>query len=164
MNARAILTACGSALALGALLVPTATASSAKYRTHTEAARQFERAGITWVSSGHCSDRNRRSCTSFAGINRTTVSGVIAFKRASRCAVTITGGTETGHAMGTYSHGGGYKVDLNPTACVSRYITEHFRYAGKRGGDHARMYKSPAGNVYSRERSHWDVLYLNGNS
>ncbi|MCK7625307.1 hypothetical protein MUU72_19720 [Streptomyces sp. RS10V-4] len=157
-------TACAALLAAGLLAAgaPAATAAPAKY-THAAAAQQFRKAGITWTSSGRCSDRNNRRCTSFDGINRTTVAGVIAFKRTSGCAVTLTAGTERGHAAGTYSHANGYKVDVHVTSCVDRYITRHFHYAGPRPGDRAKRYRSPAGNVYAREGSHWDITYLNGN-
>ncbi|WP_245703509.1 hypothetical protein [Streptomyces lushanensis] len=150
---------------MGAVLLTTGVsdAAPAKWARHSDAAAQFERAGITSVSSGGCTDWDRSNCTSFTNINKATVSGAIAFKQASRCKVIITGGTETGHASGTYSHRNGYKVDMSRgkavAACLDSYITGTFTYAGKRG-DGARMYKSPAGNVYADERTHWDVTYL----
>ncbi|MFI1197850.1 hypothetical protein K2224_31250 (plasmid) [Streptomyces sp. BHT-5-2] len=157
-----LLTAAG--LLVGA--APTVTAAPAKY-THAAAALQFRKAGVAWTSSGRCSDRNNRTCTSFDRINRSTVAGVIAFKRASRCAVTVTAGTEKGHRSSRYSHWNGYKVDVRVTPCVDGYIAGHFRYAGRRPGDQAKTYKSPAGNVYAREVSrrgtHWDIVYFNGN-
>ncbi|MEU7055920.1 hypothetical protein [Streptomyces sp. NPDC046197] len=155
-----------SALLAGGLLTaaaPSAAAGPAKY-THAAAAQQLRNAGITWTSSGACSNRNNSRCTSFDQINKTTISGVIAFKGASRCAVTITGGTETGHAPGTYSHWNGYKVDVKLTSCVDRYVTTKFRYVGPRPGDHAKQYRSPAGNIYAHEGSHWDITYYNGGS
>jgi hypothetical protein len=165
MKHHATLTACASLLAAGMLAaaVPSVSADPAKYPTHDAAAQQLRQAGITWSSSGRCSDRNRSTCTSFTQINKATIAGVIAFKKASRCAVTITGGTEKGHSPGTYSHWNGYKVDISPNQCADNYITGNFRYAGRRVGDNAKMYKSPAGNVYAREGSHWDILYYNGN-
>ncbi|MEU0333984.1 hypothetical protein [Streptomyces sp. NPDC006193] len=153
--------AASTALLAGGLLaatVPAASAAPAKY-SHAAAAQKLRAAGIAWTSSGGCSNRNNRRCTSFERINRSTVAGVIDFRKASRCAVTITGGTETGHASGTYSHWNGYKVDIQPTTCVNRYITRKFRYVGQRPGDHAKQYKSPSGNVYAREGSHWDITY-----
>ncbi|MEU5211736.1 hypothetical protein [Streptomyces sp. NPDC020742] len=136
----------------------TAAASGTKL-TQAQAAGRLRAAGIGWTSSGHCSDRNNRRCTSFSRINSGTVNGIITFKRASHCAVTITGGTETGHASGRYSHWNGYKVDVAPTSCVTNYIKHSFRYIGKRG-DGAPMYRSSAGNLYARESSHWDITYL----
>ncbi|WP_310717008.1 hypothetical protein [Streptomyces lydicus] len=149
-----------TALAVVAPLVAAdpAAASGTKL-THAQAAGKLRAAGISWTSSGHCSDRNNRHCTSFTRINSGTVSGIITFKRASHCAVTITGGTETGHASGRYSHWNGYKVDISPTGCVTNYIKHAFRYVGRRG-DGAPMYKSSAGNIYARESSHWDITYM----
>lgn len=143
------------------LLSGVADAAPAKYR-HSEAAAQFRKAGISWVSSKGCSDWNKRGCTSFTNINRTTVAGVIAFKKLSKCPVVITAGTEVGHASGKYSHRNGYKVDMSTKGgCLDRYITRHFKKAGTRS-DGAKLYKSPSGNVYAREGNHWDVTYYNG--
>ncbi|MEU5714796.1 hypothetical protein AB0G71_03205 [Streptomyces sp. NPDC020403] len=139
-----------------------AEGAPAKY-THAAAAQQFRNAGISWTSSGGCSDWNKGTCTSFTNINRTTVAGAIAFKKASRCAVVITGGTEKGHSAGTYSHRNGYKVDMSvKKPCLDTYITKHYKKAGTRKGDGAALRKSPNGNVYAREGSHWDATYYNG--
>jgi hypothetical protein len=126
--------------------------------TDAQAASQLSGAGIGRSSSGGCTNRNVSTCTSYEQINQETVSGIITFKRISGCAITITGGTETGHASGTYSHWNGYKVDIPLTTCASSYITGHYAYAGVRG-DGAPMYKAPSGNVYARESSHWDITY-----
>lgn len=128
--------------------------------SHSEAASMIRSAGISVYSSGGCSDRNRSNCTSFEQINATTVNGVITLKRASGCSITITGGTETGHASGTYSHWNGYKVDVGMTSCVTNYVHRNFAYQGKRG-DGAPLYKSSAGNLYADEGSHWDITYFN---
>ncbi|MFJ5227090.1 hypothetical protein [Streptomyces sp. NPDC088400] len=156
----------GVIAAIGSVLLTAgmADAAPAKWAKHDQAAAQFRKAGITSSSSGGCSDWNKKTCTSFTNINKATVSGAIAFKKVSRCKVVITGGTERGHAAGTYSHRNGYKVDMSVTTCLNKYITGKagkFTYAGKRKGDGAKMYKSPAGNVYAREGSHWDVTYYN---
>ncbi|MEU3188174.1 hypothetical protein ABZ707_28855 [Streptomyces sp. NPDC006923] len=156
------LSALAAIASIGAVLFTAgaADAAPAKWANHNHAAAQFRKAGVTWSSSGGCSNWNRGTCTSFTNINKATVSGAIAFTRATGCRVNITGGTEVGHAAGTYSHRNGYKVDMALTTCLNTYITGTFRYAGKRG-DGARTYKSPAGNVYAREGSHWDVTYYN---
>lgn len=137
--------------------------------THEAAAREFRAAGVSWTSSKSCSNRRDRGCTSFTGINRATVSGAIAFKKASRCTVIITGGTEEGHSTrGKHTHRNGYKVDMalvkkhkNDVPCLDAYIDGHYAKAGTRG-DGAALYKSPNGNIYARETNHWDVTYLNG--
>ncbi|GAA2282825.1 hypothetical protein GCM10010415_60160 [Streptomyces atrovirens] len=152
---------------LSAAAVLTGTAASAeaaapaKYKTHAEAAAQLRKAGVNWSSSGGCSNRERTDCTSFEKINKASIAGVIAFKKATRCAIRVTGGTERGHAAGTYSHYNGYKIDIALNTCVNKYIADRFRYAGKRG-DGALLYKSPGGNVYAREGSHWDITYYHG--
>ncbi|MET7937577.1 hypothetical protein [Streptomyces sp. NPDC005322] len=129
--------------------------------SHSDAANRFRSAGIGWTSSGGCSDRNNPTCTSFEQINLSTVQGAITLKQASGCALTITGGTETGHASGTYSHWNGYKLDFSPTSCLSNYVTRTFTNIGPRPGDGAQQYKSGSGNIYARESNHWDVLYYN---
>lgn len=127
--------------------------------TQAQAASRIRGAGIDVYSSGGCTNRNKSNCTSFDQINDSTVAGIITLKGASGCAITITGGTETGHASGTYSHWNGYKVDVSITSCVSSYITRNFTYQGKRG-DGAPLYKSAAGNLYANEGNHWDITYF----
>jgi hypothetical protein len=117
-------------------------------------------AGIGIVSSGGCSDRNRPTCTSLEQIRTTSIGGIETLKRATGCAMTITGGTETGHASGTYSHWTGYKLDISKSSCVNSYITNTFKYIGKRG-DGADLYESGSGNIYADEGNHWDILYYN---
>ncbi|MDX3356148.1 hypothetical protein PV703_23100 [Streptomyces sp. ME01-24h] len=155
-----------SALAVAAmssvlLSANVAEAGAAKYTRHSDAAAQFRKAGVSWTSSGGCDNWDKKGCTSFTRINKATVAGVIAFKRLSKCRVVVTAGTEKGHSSGTYSHRNGYKVDMSRRdGCLDRYITSHFKRAGARR-DGTKLYKSPAGNVYAREGSHWDVLYYN---
>ncbi|MBH5337173.1 hypothetical protein IHE55_21345 [Streptomyces pactum] len=157
------------ALVMGALFAPGvgalsggpahATVTVTKL-THSQATAMFREVGITWSSSGGCSDRNNPTCTSFEQLNLATAQGAQTLKRASGCALNITGGTETGHAGGTYSHWNGYKLDFSPYTCLSNYITGTFTYIGVRG-DGAKMWQSGSGNVYARESNHWDVLYYN---
>jgi len=156
--AAAVLAAVAVAVPVAAVATTgTATASGAKL-SHRQAAHKLSKAGIHWTSSGHCSSKNNPHCTSFSGIHSGTVKGIVAFKKSSHCGITITGGTERGHASGKYSHGNGYKLDIDPTGCVTKHIKHAFKYAGKRG-DGAPMYKSSAGDVYARESSHWDITY-----
>ena len=128
--------------------------------SHADATNRLSSAGISWSSSGGCSDRNNPTCTSFDQVNLDSIRGIITLKSASGCAINITGGTETGHAGGTYSHWNGYKLDISPAACVSNYITGSFAFIGYRG-DGAAMYESGSGNIYARESNHWDILYYN---
>jgi len=133
-------------------------ASAVTKLTDAQAASQLAASGITRVSSGGCTNRNISTCTSYEQINQDTVTGIRTFRSVSGCAVTITGGTETGHASGTYSHWNGYKVDVSPTTCVSNYITGHYAYYGVRS-DGATMYRAASGNTYARESNHWDITY-----
>ncbi|MFI9027132.1 hypothetical protein [Streptomyces sp. NPDC053560] len=165
MRVRTVLSA--PALVLGVLFAPgfgvltgAGEAHAVTKLTHSQATTMFRNAGITWSSSGGCSDRNTPTCTSFDQLNQATAQGAVTLKKASGCALNITGGTETGHASGTYSHWNGYKLDFALSTCVSNYVTGTFAYIGVRG-DGAPMYRSGSGNIYAKEGSHWDVLYYN---
>ena len=142
-------------LALATLLVGALPASAV---TQASAASQFSAAGITWSSSGGCTTRSNPTCTSFEGIRQTTIDGAKTLKSASGCSLNITGGTEVGHASGTYSHYNGYKLDFSRTTCLTNYVHTYFTYIGLRG-DGAPQYRSGAGNVYADESSHWDVTF-----
>jgi hypothetical protein len=131
---------------------------SATAVTQASAASQFSAAGIGWSSSGGCTDRYVATCTSFDGIRQATIDGGITLRRASGCALTITGGTETGHASGTYSHWNGYKLDFSRTTCLTSWVHNTYTYIGLRG-DGAPLYRAASGNVYADEGSHWDVTY-----
>ncbi|MCO5970089.1 hypothetical protein [Actinoallomurus soli] len=114
--------------------------------------------GVRWVSSGHCSRRGDSRCTSFEGLRAATFAGLLALKEASHCHLTVSGGTEAGHAAGRYSHGAGYKLDLLPNRCLDRYIPEHFERVPTRG-DGAVQYRAPGPVMFARERSHWDITF-----
>jgi len=133
-------------------------ASAVTKMTHSQATAIFSAAGITWSSSGGCSDWNNSTCTSFTNINDSTVYGVRTLKQASGCAVNITGGTETGHASGTYSHRNGYKVDISKYTCVGNYIKNSFTRIANRGDGYP-QWKAASGNIYCDEGSHWDITY-----
>src|SRR4051812_26028700 len=113
--------------------------------TQAQAASQLSAAGVTWSSSGGCTNRYNSTCTSFEQINQSTVSGVITLKRSSGCAINITGGTETGHASGTYSHWNGYKVDVSHNTCNNNYIHTYFTRIGNRGDGYP-QWQAASGN------------------
>ncbi|MCX4674030.1 hypothetical protein OG413_01620 [Streptomyces sp. NBC_01433] len=156
------------ALVLGALFAPGigvlgggATEAHADTKlTHSQATSRFSSSGVTWSSSGGCSDRNVPTCTSFDQLNLATAQGAQTLKSATGCALNITGGTETGHAGGTYSHWNGYKLDFAKSSCVTNYVTGVFTYIGVRG-DGAPQYQSGSGNIYADEGNHWDVTFHN---
>lgn len=126
--------------------------------THAQATSMFSAAGITWSSSGGCSNRNVSTCTSFDQLNQATAQGAVTLKHSSGCALNITGGTETGHASGTYSHWNGYKLDYGKNTCITNYIHNSFSYIGLRGDGYP-QYEAASGNIYADEGSHWDALY-----
>lgn len=125
-----------------------------------DARSRVKAAGITISSSGNCSDRYTSTCTSLEQVNSGTIDGILTLKRASGCAINITGGTETGHSSGTYSHWNGYKLDISKYTCIGNYIRSSFTRISDRG-DGAPRYQSAAGNIYADEywANHWDILY-----
>ncbi|WP_027344838.1 hypothetical protein [Hamadaea tsunoensis] len=133
-------------------------AHAATFLTDAQARAQLSAAGVAWTSSGNCSNRNVATCTSFEQIRQSTISGVITLHSYSGCAVTITAGTETGHASGTYSHWNGYKVDIAKYACIGSYIQNSYTYVGYISG-WGYQWKAPSGNLYTDEGSHWDITY-----
>ena len=123
--------------------------------SHAAATSRLRSSNITWSSSGGCSDRNNSTCTSFDQVNLTTIQGIQTLKSASGCGINVTGGTETGHASGTYSHWNGYKLDIGLNTCVSGYIQGTFTSIG------GSKWQSGSGNVYYHEGNHWDITYYN---
>jgi hypothetical protein len=117
-------------------------------------------AGLGWHSSGGCTNWRVPTCTSLQDVRSHTVNEAIALRQRSHCPMTITGGTETGHAPGPYSHRAGYKLDIEPTRCMDSYIKRTYPFRHMRG-DGAPLYwsnKDP-GTVYAREPDHWDILF-----
>jgi len=156
---RRSLTFAGLLGAVTAFVLAFATpAHAVTYLTHSQAATMLRNAGITWSSSGNCSDRNNPTCTSFSQIRKPTIDGVITLKRASGCAINITAGTETGHSGGTYSHWNGYKVDISKYTCIGNYIRGNYTYVGYISG-WGYQWRAPSGNLYTDEGNHWDILY-----
>lgn len=129
------------------ITIVVACAEAAKL-THAQASKKLRAAGIKWRSSGGCSDRNKKTCTSFDRVNSATIDAVITLKKACNCPITITGGTETGHASGTYSHWNGYKLDLAKNSALNNYITRNFKRIANRG-DGSPQYKAKSGNIYA---------------
>ena len=146
-------TGVAAALALSVAVAPPASAVS-----QAAAASQLSAAGITWTSSGGCTEPGNSTCTSFEGIRQATIDGAITLKNASGCSLNITGGTETGHAGGPNSHAAGYKLDFSRTTCLTSWVHNTYTYIGQRS-DGAAMYEAASGNVYADEGNHWDVTY-----
>ncbi|MFF1868863.1 hypothetical protein [Streptomyces sp. CB03911] len=155
MKPRTAVTVVAVAMAAFTVTAPAAVASGSKVSQAT-AASQFRNAGITWSSSGNCTTRSNSTCTSFEQINSGTVSTIITLKQSSGCAINITGGTEVGHASGTYSHYNGYKVDVSRNSCIDGYVQNSFTYIGYRGDGYP-QWKAASGNLYCNEGNHWDI-------
>lgn len=93
----------------------TTGASSGDTYTHEEAEAALSAKGIKVTSTGRCSDPSIPTCTSLAGIPKSTIEDVITLKEKSGCSFNVTGGTETGHS----AHGPGKPVvDVNESSCL----------------------------------------------
>ncbi|KAG8929736.1 hypothetical protein FRC02_005125 [Tulasnella sp. 418] len=133
---------------------------SGRHLTQAEAEARLIPNKITASSSGGCTQRSNRRCTSYSGILSGTVDGVIALKMASGVSsLIITGGTEVGHTPGPHSHYNGYKVDVRHSQKLDRYIKNTFRRIANRGDGHP-QWKARSGDIYCDEGSHWDITYL----
>jgi hypothetical protein len=157
-SVRAALAVAAATVAGVVLVALPSPAQAVTKLTDAQAASQLSAHGITRTSSGGCTNRNVATCTSYDQINQSTVSGIITYKSASGCAVNITGGTETGHASGTYSHWTGYKLDIARSTCNDNWIHSAYSYIGLRSDGYA-MHQAASGNVYTNEGSHWDIVY-----
>ncbi|MFE2063136.1 hypothetical protein ACFXDH_12140 [Streptomyces sp. NPDC059467] len=107
--------------------------------------------------------------TSLEGVRARTIQGVIALKKASRCTITITGGTESGHSAGPRSHAKGYKLDLrtrNEGACLTKWIKTTQHKAKSRGNDprwYGTLDRISLEYVYETPKRggvHWDVTFI----
>ncbi|KAG5640836.1 hypothetical protein DXG03_006876, partial [Asterophora parasitica] len=104
--------------------------------------------GITASSTGGCTTKSVSTCTSYSGILSGTVDGVITLKNASGASsLIITGGTEVGHAGGTYSHANGYKVDVRHSTVLDNYIKSAFKKIANRGDGYP-QWQAASGNIY----------------
>ncbi|HVX90604.1 MAG TPA: hypothetical protein VHC20_03130, partial [Candidatus Paceibacterota bacterium] len=126
--------------------------------------QQLAAAGVS-INKGVCSPPDDHSCggtppscTDVGGMQSATISQIINIANACPgCGVQVTGGTEPGHACGTYSHGNGYKVDLHPTSGLDALL-KSLTYQGTRNGDGpGPSYGDSCGNQYVRESDHWDA-------
>jgi hypothetical protein len=148
----------GLLASVGALVAVSSPASAVTKLSQSAAASQLSAAGVTHSSSGNCTTRSNSTCTSYDQINQSTVTGVITLKHSSGCAINITGGTEVGHASGTYSHYNGYKVDVAHNSCIDAYIHNTFSKIGNRSDGYP-QWEAASGNIYCDEGTHWDIVY-----
>jgi hypothetical protein len=162
INMRRATLSAGSIAAAAILALP-GNAFAVTKLSQSAAASQLSAAGVTHSSSGNCTTRSNSTCTSYDQINQATVDGLKTLKSASGCAINVTGGTEVGHASGTYSHYNGYKADINPNTCITNYIHSSFTKISTRS-DGAERWRSSAGNVYARESNHFDITFCGGST
>lgn len=145
-------------VALVAFFAAASPASAATKLSQSAAASQLSAAGVTHSSSGNCTTRSNSTCTSYEQINQSTVTGLVTLKNASKCAINVTGGTEVGHASGTYSHYNGYKADVAKNSCIDSYVKNSFTRIADRGDGYP-QWKAASGNIYCDEGNHWDITY-----
>lgn len=131
-----------------------AAALPATYVGDAWARGRLAAAGIDVWSSGGCTDRYRSSCTSLEGMRARTVEWILVLKAATGCDLLVTGGTEVGHAQGSYSHWNGYRVDFNASRCLSAHVRRHFTQVAPG------VWQAASGNRYMDEGSHWDVTFF----
>lgn len=105
--------------------------------------------------------------TSLNGLRQTTINGLIELKNSSGVSgLVITGGTEGGHAAGTYSHANGYKIDLGKNSNASNWNTLDSYIKSKIGTSDVQSYKSYSFDLDSGtkvnayyEGDHWDLTF-----
>ena len=97
-------------------------------------------------------------CTSLGGVSRIAIDQVVWLKNSCQCAVSVSGGTELGHAEVGITHASGLKLDLNPNSQLDAYILKNTSYTGQRS-DGAAQYRASNGTIYAKEGNHWDVTF-----
>ncbi len=113
-------------------------------------------AGVSGHSAGNCCDRNQATCTSLDGMQSATVNQIVYIQNVCG-GVTVTGGTETGHANegGAGSHSSGAKVDIseNLISCVLNNGGTQVNPPSF-GSSQA---KDDCGNIYTWGENHTDI-------
>ncbi len=128
--------------------------------THQEAKEQLDAAGITITSTGGCSNKTNPDCTSLDGVRQKTIDGIIKFKQECNCPVNISGGTEDGHdTSGACTHGNGCKLDISHKAALDNYVQKSYENIGRCFPAASVCYRSPSGQIWANEGSHWDVAF-----
>lgn len=90
------------------------------YLTHAQA-KELLGSNFSISSSGNCSDRTNKRCTSLDTIPKSAIDSLKRIQEKCGCRITITGGTEVGHK----SHGAQLPiVDLGDTTQLLRAIPE----------------------------------------
>lgn len=100
------------------------------------------------------------AASSLANTRTDTINQIINIKQACGCNVQVNATTGGSHSSGTYSHAGGYKVDLQPNQALDSFLRS-LTSAGTRS-DKATLYTDSCGNQYAREATHWDITVNKG--
>ncbi len=121
----------------------------------------FEENGIG-VNNSYGISTTGKGVTNLNGLQEVAIQGVITMKNESGVSsLTVTGGTEAGHADGDYSHGDGYKIDIRPdNSDFNSYITTNFTSNGTRSGDasYVKNYGTYTATAV-KESNHWDIQF-----
>ncbi|QRV94317.1 peptidoglycan-binding domain-containing protein [Ceratobasidium sp. AG-Ba] len=135
------------------LLAAVASVSAACTFSQREAEDILKLYGVRASSSGNCTTKTNPRCTSYEGIQCSTVWNLAGLASdTGSCPIVVTGGTEAGHAHGPYSHENGYAVNLRKEQCLKKFIQDNFK---KSGG----CWKDSLGNQYCERTNRWDVTY-----
>lgn len=98
--------------------------------------------------------------TSLDGIRLNTVQGILSlWENCGQCDLVITGGTESGHESGTYSHDNGYKIDLRPNSALDNAINNRIAASCQIPPPANSNCAGTDGNIYRYETDHWDVCF-----
>jgi len=121
--------------------------------------KQLSAAGISINHANACAAGETSGCTTIEGLKSETISGIIKLRESCpTCQLTITGGSEDGHAAATYSHANGYKIDLSLNSRLTTFIESNYSSTGVRS-DGSPTYTDSSNNIYAKEGDHWDVCY-----
>lgn len=148
---------------------------------HEAVCDMLSEAGINWYSTKYkdnCRTNDRSDgSTCFQDIRKATIEALLTLNRACDALLTVTGGTELGHAPAidwtlaswspelkewhrsrkhpvhddTYTHYNGYKLDLRLEGLLREYIESRFEKID------SKHWASAAGNLYYLEGDHWDL-------
>ncbi len=90
-----------------------------------EAKRFLDKKGVDYKKNA-CSDKIKTLCTSFGGMQPSTLEQMGRLKGACNCTLVITGGTEYGHTENgsDLSHANGYKYDAKKNTGLNRFIVD----------------------------------------
>ena len=107
-----------------------------------------------------CEQYRQQGCTDVVGLRKSVFDELDYVVANTDGRITVTGGTEWGHASGTYSHGNGYKVDLRKSANVNAMVadTTLFTRSGTRGDGAPRYINNHTGAEWYDEGDHWDIV------